>query len=254
MSLSHNSTSPTRKLKQWLAIMSCWNEAKFLNGFSIKLTGVCTDLLFLLLSYFFSFDVDFPGRTISFRLHSSLVGCNAKVFCNYPKSTKDSKEVKFLRHHYYELPWIYEGNESTLREVDGYAQIEVSFSGSFRFYCAVAESGYKDEVCSGYFVVDPLIHVPLFDANNKPTGDETEVRLDAVCMQTVVTKHLGPVEEWKSRLRTSKESGYNMIHFTPVQHLGASNSAYSIKDQLKVHRSQILTRIFRFVDIRCRVT
>ena len=60
------------------------------------------------------------------------------------------------------------------------------------------------------------------------------MELDEICMQTVVTKHLGPIEEWLSRLRTSKETAYNMIHFTPVQQLGASNSAYSIRDQLQV--------------------
>ena len=90
---------------------------------------------------------------------------------------------------------------------------------------------YKDEVCAGYFVVDPILKI-------NPSSDKT-MPLEAVCMQTVTTKQLGPVEEWLDRLRTTYETKYNVVHFTPVQHLGASNSAYSIKDQLKASETQV---------------
>ncbi|XP_063718426.1 glycogen debranching enzyme-like [Symsagittifera roscoffensis] len=162
------------------------------------------------------------GDRLLFKLHSSIVGLDAKVFSNIPPDA--SKD--FNRHEYYELPWVYSGGDQTLSEVDGHAEVVVTLSGSFRYYSAIASSSYKDEVCAGYFVVDPILKI-------NPSSDKT-MPLEAVCMQTVTTKQLGPVEEWLDRLRTTYETKYNVVHFTPVQHLGASNSAYSIKDQLKV--------------------
>ena len=39
-------------------------------------------------------------------------------------------------------------------------------------------------------------------------------------MQTVLAKNLGPVAEWEARLKVSAESGFNFLHFTPLQELG----------------------------------
>ena len=56
--------------------------------------------------------------------------------------------------------------------------------------------------------------------------------LDGICCITHITKLLGPLTEWEGRLRVSYEAAYNMIHFTPIQQLGSSQSAYSISNQL----------------------
>lgn len=64
--------------------------------------------------------------------------------------------------------------------------------------------------------------------------DKQLLKIESVRCQTVLTKCLGPISTWESKLRVAKESGYNLIHFTPIQELAGSRSAYSLKDQLRI--------------------
>lgn len=65
-----------------------------------------------------------------------------------------------------------------------------------------------------------------FTMNGKPLS------LNSLNIESVISKWMGPVSTWKEKLVKIKDKGYNMIHFTPLQQRGSSNSPYSIYDQL----------------------
>ena len=67
--------------------------------------------------------------------------------------------------------------------------------------------------------------------------DSSPLPLDSIACQTVLSKLLGPLHTWKDKLEVAAKSGFNMIHFTPIQALGLSKSAYSLADQLSLNSS-----------------
>lgn len=62
--------------------------------------------------------------------------------------------------------------------------------------------------------------------------DGQPLSLNSLNIESVISKWMGPVDTWKEKLGLIKDKGYNMIHFTPLQQRGSSNSPYSIFDQL----------------------
>jgi glycogen debranching enzyme len=61
--------------------------------------------------------------------------------------------------------------------------------------------------------------------------------LSAVSLLSIVSKWMGPVSKWPDFFAEARDRGYNMLHWTPLQERGQSDSPYSIKDQLRYEPS-----------------
>ncbi|TSL82510.1 Glycogen debranching enzyme [Bagarius yarrelli] len=153
---------------------------------------------------------------LQFRLGPTLQGKNVHVHTNYPPP-----EQKFNRSEFRVLDWISPSGQED--DSDKYCKLDLQIAGSYQYYFGC---GDEERNGGGYFVVDPVLQV----------GHERKVLpLDCITSQTYLAKCLGPLDEWLDRLKVAKETGYNMIHLTPLQTLGESCSCYSIADQLELN-------------------
>ena len=155
--------------------------------------------------------VNFPGWIVRFKRGSSLLGKKVSVYTTVSPGSP--------------LKWS-EGKD----HLSVFCEVKCQEAGSFRYHFIVeseeSETAETVESGHGYFLVMPGLEI-----NGKP------LNLDGICCQTYLTKLLGPLNEWKDRLKVSHETGYNMIHLTPIHELGVSNSAYSLSN----HHSLIQT-------------
>ena len=71
----------------------------------------------------------------------------------------------------------------------------------------------------GYFIVEPVF---------------ANTNLSSIVCETVLTKNLGAFSRWEKILDRIYQLNYNMVHFTPMNILGQSNSCYSIYHHLKL--------------------
>lgn len=156
------------------------------------------------------------GFELQFRLGPSLQGKKVMVHTNYPLEGQ-----LFDRNNFRVLPWTYPTGKE--EDSDKFCSLDLKLAGSYQYYFGYVDS---ERIGGGYIVVDPVLRVG---------ADDHTLPLDCITIQTYLSKCLGHLDDWPDRLRVAKESGYNMIHFTPVQTLGESRSCYSLADQLSVN-------------------
>lgn len=116
--------------------------------------------------------------------------------------------------------------------------IEISIpiyeAGAFAFYTTYAElpslsTTSKSDTPSASKKT-PLYYI---DVAPRLSLDSRPLPLSALSVFSVISKFMGKYpSDWEKHLRGISGRGYNMIHFTPLQIRGASNSPYSLYNQL----------------------
>ncbi|KAB5580123.1 glycogen debranching enzyme [Coniochaeta sp. 2T2.1] len=108
--------------------------------------------------------------------------------------------------------------------------------GAFAFYTTYAELPELSEhiKAKGSSTVEykktPLYYI---DVAPRLSLDDRPLPLAALSVFSIISKFMGKYpNDWERHLRGISDRGYNMIHFTPLQVRGASNSPYSLYDQL----------------------
>ncbi|CAK5035876.1 unnamed protein product [Meloidogyne enterolobii] len=96
----------------------------------------------------------------------------------------------------------------------------------YQFYADTASPTKSTPLGSGYFTILPQWRI----------GKEQKLlSVNGLCTITFLTKLLGPLNEWEERLQVANKCCFNVIHLTPVQQLGISNSSYSIAEHDKLN-------------------
>lgn len=140
---------------------------------------------------------------------ASKVSRKGKVLCNVTDGT-------FVRDKYQEFPL----DTSLHRDIN--VKIPIYKSGTYNFYIRYETEQGEAETDKFYFNVPPNLRI----------NDEF-VPFNSINIQSVVSKWIGPLDHWDEFFKEISYKGYNMIHFTPLQERGESDSPYSIFDQLR---------------------
>lgn len=164
---------------------------------------------------------------LKLRLGPSLFGHKVIVYTNHP----DNDTTGFHRSSYRCLSWQYDSTNQ-FDDTACFVDINIIMPGSFHYYFSSTDKSVyilcladnfgrnlyllwyyfhvstNDIGGSGYFLVDPTLTYGL---------SNDVLPLDCIQCQTYVAKCLGQFSEWEDRLRVAKETGYNLIHFTPIQ-------------------------------------
>jgi glycogen debranching enzyme len=131
--------------------------------------------------------------------------------------------------------------------------LPISHAGAFAYWVEYDDvtPGNRITGREGYFNIDPLLRIkartPILGSDSQhllPTDGGAAVKdeiinlpLSGVSLLSTVSKWMGPVSKWQDFFAEASDRGYNMLHWTPLQERGDSNSPYSIKDQLRYEPS-----------------
>ena len=127
--------------------------------------------------------------------------------------------------------------------------LPISHAGAFTYWVEYDgdEAGTRVKGREGYFNIDPILRTKarssivsnsaISSKGNIVRSEDVNLPLDGVSILTVVSKWMGSTDEWKHHFSEASARGYNMLHWTPLQERGASDSPYSIRNQLAYEHS-----------------
>lgn len=113
--------------------------------------------------------------------------------------------------------------------------IPISHAGAYAFYTTYAELPDLDADSNASPAPGSLKQTPVYyiDVAPRLKLDGRPLPLPALSIFSVISKFMGKYPtDWERHLAGISDRGYNMIHFTPLQARGVSNSPYSLFDQL----------------------
>lgn len=160
---------------------------------------------------------------------TSSICRHGSLWVNIPE-----KGAAFQRDHFREFKLVPDFHRTI------YISIPIYQPGAFAFYTTYSalpelspdatevESSPKEEATEK----TPLYYIdvaPCLRLDNRP------LPLEALSLFSIISKFMGsyPAGDWDRHLRGISDRGYNMVHFTPLQQRGDSNSPYSLYDQLE---------------------
>lgn len=161
-----------------------------------------------------------------------------------------SPSRKILRayiHSYSRLPTDY----SKPIHID----LPISHAGAFVYWIEYDGDNSGDRIKGrhGYFNIDPILKIkartaildpktstPLLPANGGAVVSKdryVNLPLNGLAILTLVSKWMGPIDQWRKHFKEASHRGYTMLHWTPLQERGKSGSPYSIRSQLRYDAS-----------------
>jgi glycogen debranching enzyme len=147
--------------------------------------------------------------------------------------------------------------------------LPISHAGAFVYWVEYdgARPGERVKGREGYFNIDPILRTkarsPILSPNLTPLptseggaaiqSSSVNLPLDGLAILTVVSKWMGPLSGWREYFNEAKDRGYTMLHWTPLQERGESESPYSIRNQLVYEPSMFDDRTTDVDEGRARV-
>ncbi|KAL9121856.1 MAG: hypothetical protein Q9187_001585 [Circinaria calcarea] len=164
-----------------------------------------------------------PAYNIRFSIEGTSSICRqGSLWVNFPEAGKD-----FDRQNYRE--YNLRPDFHRVLEID----VPVVAAGAFAFYTTYTP---LPDFTTSRDVSPKPTQTPTYylDVSPRLTLNKELLPLDALSIFSIISKFMGKYpSDWEKHLRGIGQRGYNMVHFTPLSERGASNSPYSIYDQLK---------------------